>query len=1085
VLTPPAVNAAAYALTLTVAEYARVARESAEMLAELTRIHIAVDESGDAAAHQEQWGALTAEHTRLRNYLYENGFPPPTLASELNARWIPPLLAAVQQAEQAIREHDAVDSGLRVTVAEARAIIEHLQHHASEGALAAVDPAGPDAAPPAGTDAVATTLSPATGGAQASDPVPLIPVAGWNVTVDPSPLAPSPDVDLDLKIKVPGVRSATEAGLLYPLTPSPYALLGTNQTPRETADVWNLSTRTKLGTVRGITLGGSQVMALSADGRYFAAQPLHERTLGVFDVQAGKVLGTLALNDWTPLPFLAFGSDNMLVYIDSGHLGVASVPGLKLEKWLPLPAGLDGKACTLSPGGRYFTCYGPEDSGGAAVQAYEIASAERAGVLTSERRLVSLSYAPDGRLLAGLSDRFDETTVSLWDVATGSSLGEITLPGGLTELVDPEMMYRGPGLTWFPGNDWLLLAGRGVLDRQTGQLLLQLPGKVRYPMRPVSGRQVAVLAGQELVAYTISDELQTRAESALAAGGTSLDAQLPPLTRADRSGLTSPPIDPRASVPWSVPPDPQGARPSAGAARQSFTIPAGIVYRACMASPEAARVAVMYSQELLRVRGSNGWGLAPTQSPVTIELYDLRRGSRLSSYELPFPTSLESLSPRGTWAVTRILDGMDRLDVWDLDRKQHVCGFRPYQEEADERARDVVAAAFLDDSQLMTMNSRALVVWSIPDCRARYEILLEGLGQPTLSPNRKHFALLDRTARACLVFDSSSGSLLGRVDCPRPPARCGFHPAGDRLAIVMGNQTGGEVLLVNMGDGTQLDHFPVPRSGTIVQWIGEGHLLIGGEGGAELGAAGLVSLSERMLTWTYRLPLGQHLWDNADGKHWYLSARSAADRNWTLAGVMLPESEVATRLREQTARPGLLLEPGGALDVRIEVSDPPGESDFASRVRENIVRKYTEAGIQVQSAHPLVLTITSEQGSTGQELEFRRIGPQFHRPGDQSDSDDESSVNVTEEQVTWKVAVTHAGRPMWDTRLTFTNAAFMVFTGQSGDVASQTQDQLWASAARALLEFDPPLYIFPQETTHGLGVSQLTPRGSVPVTGRP
>src|SRR5690606_17133249 len=48
----------------------------------------------------------------------------------------------------------------------------------------------------------------------------------WRVSVDPPQRPLSRPEDARLGIKVPGTRSAGDAGVLYPLVPSPYVLLG-------------------------------------------------------------------------------------------------------------------------------------------------------------------------------------------------------------------------------------------------------------------------------------------------------------------------------------------------------------------------------------------------------------------------------------------------------------------------------------------------------------------------------------------------------------------------------------------------------------------------------------------------------------------------------------------------------------------------------------------------------------------------------------------------------------------------------------------------------------------------------------------
>ena len=106
------------------------------------------------------------------------------------------------------------------------------------------------------------------------------------------------------------------------------------------------------------------------------------------------------------------------------------------------------------------------------------------------------------------------------------------------------------------------------------------------------------------------------------------------------------------------------------------------------------------------------------------------------------------------------------------------------------------------------------------------------------------------------------------------------------------------------------------------------------------------------------------------------SSNSYADRNartFAVNALTLPEPDVADFLEENARTPELVLEPGGGIDILVNVQDPPGESDFASRVRQNIIARYQEAGINVVQGHSLVMSITGSSGSTGRTMKFGSI----------------------------------------------------------------------------------------------------------------
>ncbi|MCA9110893.1 MAG: hypothetical protein KDA52_13165 [Planctomycetaceae bacterium] len=118
----------AHAVALSFAEYAKMTRRATEMLEELTKIHIAVDESADAEPYQDRWGELTADLAQLYADALSTGYPPQDVAEQLNDRALPQLKAALDAAAQAINEHSSVESGIDRCYADAEGIYKHMAH---------------------------------------------------------------------------------------------------------------------------------------------------------------------------------------------------------------------------------------------------------------------------------------------------------------------------------------------------------------------------------------------------------------------------------------------------------------------------------------------------------------------------------------------------------------------------------------------------------------------------------------------------------------------------------------------------------------------------------------------------------------------------------------------------------------------------------------------------------------------------------------------------------------------------------------------------------------------------------------------
>lgn len=132
-------DAGAHAVTLKFSEYAHMTRTATEMLEELTKIHIAVDESGDAGPYQERWGQLTAELAKLYTRVLAIGYPPADIVERLNEKTLPQLKTALDTTERAMQRHSFVESGIDRSFADAKAIYEHMSHNLSANGSASAE----------------------------------------------------------------------------------------------------------------------------------------------------------------------------------------------------------------------------------------------------------------------------------------------------------------------------------------------------------------------------------------------------------------------------------------------------------------------------------------------------------------------------------------------------------------------------------------------------------------------------------------------------------------------------------------------------------------------------------------------------------------------------------------------------------------------------------------------------------------------------------------------------------------------------------------------------------------------------------
>src|SRR5690606_38129327 len=154
-----------------------------------------------------------------------------------------------------------------------------------------------------------------------------------------------------------------------------------------------------------------------------------------------------------------------------------------------------------------------------AVRIYDLTICQETGLLPIDKAVQAVAFSADGSELAALYDRFDDAGIAFWDVASGRHEGEAVFPEALDKLIEPTSAYRGRKLHWFPDGRLLLVYGCGIVDRQSGEVLMTLPAKVAYPIAPIGARQLGVVLDGNYNAFVITDEQIAKARSVADAGG--------------------------------------------------------------------------------------------------------------------------------------------------------------------------------------------------------------------------------------------------------------------------------------------------------------------------------------------------------------------------------------------------------------------------------------------------------------------------------------------------------------------------------------------------------------------------------------
>jgi WD40 repeat protein/DNA-binding SARP family transcriptional activator len=197
---------------------------------------------------------------------------------------------------------------------------------------------------------------------------------------------------------------------------------------------WDVRTRRPLGSLRPAHGGPAAALTFSADGRWLATGG-GDNIVRLWDARRRTPVGTLVRsvadlsvsNDGTTLA-ATLRHENL-----SGGLEIFSVPGLKLIRTVPAPAGTLGR---FSPDGRSLI-YG--DRRGRMWTFDTHSWKPRGRPLLGQGPILTADRSPDERLLATTSI---DGTARLWDVGSGRPIGG-TLSAASGDLVGAAFIRKG------------------------------------------------------------------------------------------------------------------------------------------------------------------------------------------------------------------------------------------------------------------------------------------------------------------------------------------------------------------------------------------------------------------------------------------------------------------------------------------------------------------------------------------------------------------------------------------------------------------------------------------------------------------
>lgn len=785
----------------------------------------------------------------------------------------------------------------------------------------------------------------------------------WNVQADP----PAQPVDLaavkDVNVAIPA--DFDHMNVVFPTAPSPFVVVGRNNSDKESRELWNLNEKKAVARIRG-KAEIEKPLALSADGAYLAGNVPWKNAVVVVDLKANKELGRFDFPQHKP-DFIDFAGNDRLV--------LGFFWGNQIQVW-DLKTGrqtanitvkrFEKEAAAVSPGGKYVAVifdhalhvYATEN--GAEVASETLPRGDDNAEVNGK----GLAFSSDGKELVALSEAWSKWYLTCWDVTSGKIVAHHG-PLGNDAIKKPSGYDLLPAIQWLPNNDGWLVFGEAIVEKQSGRKVETLPygNELKVAARKiVNDDRVMVVTGKDgrrLVAMPLKTEQIAAAMKIAREGGDPLDATLGGTRSVDLASARQVQL---GSTAWTATPDPAPAAAKGVSSRlTTLKTKPGEVARILFSSPDAGRAAISSQPEKPFVNRPP----ALDGKPLVIDRFDLAGGKHLGRIDLPPAIDLIAISPDGKTVLTQNFKDHDRLDAFDEAGKP-IAGWRPYDNESGDD-RKVVWADFLDDHRVLTAGqSGTVVLWTLPDCKAEYVIDRACQGPPTLSPGRKTLALY--RDGAFTLINPDDGSTLGTTAAISNPGRgpgsivhARFAHDGSTLAAVVGST----LARWDVAGGQSLGEFPIAvGAANSIELCGPNHALVNGHA--------LYDLNRRKIVWYYNG--GMAASGSPDGLHWLVLGNPL--NPGLLGSIQMPDPQVE-QLVAQSENPSTqaVLRAGTPVSIQFEFGNPPRDAEtFRKELAQALTRQIQAAGAVPRDNQPLKLVARITEKPTGENMELRRIG---------------------------------------------------------------------------------------------------------------
>lgn len=905
-------------------------------------------------------------------------------------------------------------------------------------------------------------------------------VGAWNAAPDP-PIEP-------VVYKAGRINAVIPDGseITYPRAESNFVLVHLSSFGKHAAQMVDLRTGDFVGGTVTDELPFASDLEVSADGNHLAVERRGANTtFGVWSMQTGQLLNDFQFTREQDVEAVHFGAANQIIFVnepfsteplkvfvysvgDGGELGEYTFP-------MTREAPLLKNTFTVSHAGKYAVFVQAD-----VLTIVDLSNGQVAGrtrLPEKPKECVGMAFSPDGAELAGLFNFNSGSHMVIWDMRTGNPIVDAEYDEQLSAFFTSS---KKPVLTWAPDKSAILLGREFIMDAQTGKKIWQLPEASKHPVKFVRPFELLIVnrdsAKRKQTISTVKlprkeiDKIVTEVRS----GGSQIDAALPPLASADLFSAV-PKSHPSSLPSWSYQADPLPANPRLKMDKTTLLATTGT---------ELERVKVAgLSGKAVTLRNASG--------KLWLEKFDLLRAKRSNQTQLPTIYDLLDTNSDGGRALIgvkaqRIVQngvfnttekGFDRLDVVATEGKKHIAGWRPYGGEAELDDQILQWARFVDDDHVATVNSKGkLILWQLPDCKAVY--LFKDFGRPlAASPSGRY--VLSTSNDSLRLYDLSNGDCVGELESPPngvKAVRAAFRQDGQELAAVIDGGRDHTLARWSLSSGGLEHNFPLhpatisavrtSSTATELGYRGDDHLLID--------QRYLVNLPKRAVIWRYNLNVGRHIADSPDGRHWYCAPYQSSSGPWHITAITMPGATVKAASEFNKLESQLALYPGVKLAVNVQLNAAAG-SLSSQQVLQGMTNKLTANGYVIDQQNPQVLlTLTTSQGSTGEQVTVNNSFSPFNRSTSGGGS-------FSQEQVTCTMTLTNQQRQeLWKTSR---NVAMRTIGMVRGDNA---QSQLRAEMLRSvegllkdgnIVDVTMPRYVFKDIVKALSGESDMTLAG--------